>query len=149
MNIFPPLDERLEWSVAASRLEAWAPAWDKTKTVTFLDLGPGSLGLRLEHWARRRRCQVEVVKAADPRPLAKEGRKFSYVIGSMFLQRMPFDELPDMLRTCDSLATRGILFTDVKPGPAELEIAADLAGLGYLRVRRGPFSRLSLAGERH
>ena len=32
--------------------------------------------------------------------------------------------------------------------PAELEAAADEAGLGYLRVRRGAFFRLSLAGEK-
>lgn len=32
--------------------------------------------------------------------------------------------------------------------PAELEAAAEEAGLRYLRVRRGPFFRLSLAGEK-
>lgn len=32
--------------------------------------------------------------------------------------------------------------------PEELEIAAQRAGLKYLRVRRGPFFRLSLAGEK-
>lgn len=32
--------------------------------------------------------------------------------------------------------------------PAELETAAQDAGLRYLRVRRGPFFRLSLAGEK-
>lgn len=32
--------------------------------------------------------------------------------------------------------------------PHELERAAENAGLGYLRVRRGPFFRLSLAGEK-
>jgi len=33
--------------------------------------------------------------------------------------------------------------------PEELEAAAERAGLRYLRVRRGPFFRLSLAGEKH
>ena len=33
--------------------------------------------------------------------------------------------------------------------PEELEQAAHAAGLGYLRVRRAPFFRLSLAGEKH
>jgi SAM-dependent methyltransferase len=32
--------------------------------------------------------------------------------------------------------------------PEELERAAERAGLGYLRVRRGPFFRLSLSGEK-
>ena len=32
--------------------------------------------------------------------------------------------------------------------PEELEDAAERAGLRYLRVRRGPFFRLSLAGEK-
>jgi SAM-dependent methyltransferase len=32
--------------------------------------------------------------------------------------------------------------------PEELEVAAHRAGLNYLRVRRGPFFRLSLAGEK-
>jgi 2-polyprenyl-3-methyl-5-hydroxy-6-metoxy-1,4-benzoquinol methylase len=33
--------------------------------------------------------------------------------------------------------------------PEELEAAAEVAGLRYLRVRRGSFFRLSLAGEKH
>ena len=32
--------------------------------------------------------------------------------------------------------------------PEELERAAERAGLVYLRVRRGPFFRLSLSGEK-
>ena len=193
------------WSILRERLEAWCPAWKKDEPVTFLDVGTGAadLPLRILSWARARGFKVTVTAIdGDPMVLdyarrrtagapglellgaslqsfAAGERRFTYVMGSLFLHHVPPAELTDALRLCDRLATRGLLFSDLLRSPAayagvraltclsgrvtrfdgplsvrraflpeELEAAAAEAGLGYLRVRRGPFFRLSLSGEK-
>lgn len=193
------------WAVLRERLEVWSRAWDKRKSITMLDVGTGAADMpnRILHWGRRRRFNIRIIGIdadgevlrlarernegednlalihADLRAFAAFGGRFDYVLGSLFLQRLKPAELVPALKTCDSLAIKGMFFSDLRRCaaayagfsaltclagrvprndgplavrraflPAELESAAEDAGLRYLRVRRGAFFRLSLAGEK-
>lgn len=193
------------WAVLRERLEAWCPSWDRREPVTFLDVGTGAADLpqRLLRWGRQRGYALRVTAIdgdravlylarrraagepglelihADLRSLAGSGRRFRYVMGSLFLHHVPPAGLEEALRLCDGMASGGLLFSDLRRcaaayacvraltvlsgrvsrhdgplsvrrafTPQELQAAAQGAGLDYLRVRRGPFFRLSLAGEK-
>lgn len=193
------------WAVMRERLEVWSPAWDKRRIITMLDVGTGAgdLPMRILNWGRQRRFKISIVGIdSDPVVLelarrrteeepylslvqsdlasfAAEGRRFDYVLGSLFLHHVPPAELVNTLRLCDGLAEKGVLFSDLRRCaaayagvraltclrgrvtrndgplsvrrsflPEELETAAENAGLRYVKVRRGPFFRLSLAGEK-
>jgi len=194
------------WAVVRERLDIWSRAWDKRKIVTMLDVGTGAadLPLRVLNWGRQRRFNIKIIGIdpdekmlqaarersegeqslslihADLRTFASMGGRFDYVLGSMFLHHLPPAELENSLRLCDGLASKGLLFSDLRRCaaayagvkaltcmsgrvtrndaplsvrraflPEELESAAHHAGLRYLKVRRGGFFRLSLAGEKH
>lgn len=194
------------WAVMRERLEIWSRAWDKRRIITMLDVGTGAadLPMRILSWGRQRRFNISIVAIdsdatvveqarsrteeepyltllhSDLRSFAAAGRRFDYVLGSLFLHHVPAAELEDALRLCDGLAMKGLLFSDLRRCvaayagvraltclggrvtrndgplsvrraflPEELAAAAQGAGLRYLKVRRGPFFRLSLAGEKH
>lgn len=192
------------WDVLRAHLEPWSRRWEKGRLIRFLDVGTGAADLprRLLAWgraqgfdlhvtaldsdplvvalARRRPAEpgLEIVHG-DLRTLARAGRRFDYVLGSLLLHHIPEPQLDGALRDCDALAERGLLFSDLRrsragwlavsaltaaagrvsrhDGPlsvrrafreSELDDAARLAGLDYLRARAHPPLRLALAGEK-
>ncbi|UPT73264.1 MAG: hypothetical protein M0D55_15440 [Elusimicrobiota bacterium] len=141
--------------------------------------GLPALPLRILQWARQRRFHLKITElgadetfeaAAEEEPsleveraslneVADSGRKFHYVMGSLCLRRVPPERLEDTLSLCDKIAIKGLVFSDLRKSAAypgrgaftaeELEIAADRAGLRYLRARRCALFGMSLAGEKY
>jgi hypothetical protein len=151
----------------------------RTVTILDVGTGSPALPLRILQWARQRRFHLKITElgadaafeaAAEEEPsleveraslneVADSGRKFHYVMGSLCLRRVPPERLEDTLRLCDKIALKGLVFSDLRKSAAypgrgaftseELEIAADRAGLRYLRARRCALFGMSLAGEKY
>lgn len=127
------------WAAVRGVLEAWSGRWERGRPLSFLDVGTGAADMprRLLRWGRERGLALSVTAIdADPavlalarrragaepgltleraglRALAGSGRRFDYVMGSLLLHHLPHAELPGLLRLCDELAGRGLLFSDL------------------------------------
>lgn len=155
------------WSALRERLEAWCPRWDRDEPVTFLDVGTGAADIpqRLLRWGRRKGFAVRVTAIdadarvlelarrrvvgepwlellhADLRGFAAAGRRFRYVLGSLFLHHVPPAELAATLRLCDGLASDGLLFSDLRRSLGAYAGVAALTLLGGRVTRHdGPLS---------
>lgn len=149
------------WSVMRERLEVWSKAWDKRRIVTMLDVGTGAadLPIRVLNWGRQRRFNIKIIGIdadekiidlarerndgeesltllhSDLRTFASMGGRFDYVLGSLFLHHLPPAELEESLKHCDSLASKGMLFGDLR------RCAAAYAGVRALTCMSGRVAR--------
>lgn len=164
------------WAAVREVAEAWSRRWETYRPITFLDVGTGAADIprRLLRWGRERGFALSVTAIdsdpavlgsarrraggeaglelveADLRDFARSGRRFDYVLGSLVLHHVPHAQLPGMLRACDALAGRGLLFSDLHRNAwAYLGVrAATLLG-GRVSRHDGPLSvrRAFRAGE--
>jgi 2-polyprenyl-3-methyl-5-hydroxy-6-metoxy-1,4-benzoquinol methylase len=149
-------------------LERWSAAWPPGRTITLLDVGTGAADIprALVSWAdargtaihvtaidlapdiaRAARARVNGVRAiaieqATLADVAASGRRFDYVIASLFLHHVPADRLRDTLLTIDRLAIRGVVIGDLVRSPAGLLAVGFLSAVaGNAIVRHdGPLS---------
>ena len=191
-------------AVVLGHFRRWSRAWNKDETIRILDVGTGGaeIPIALAEWARNDGFRVHVT-AIDLVPevthvarenaagfpeievrqqdlFALSNERFDYVTASLLLHHIPPAESQRLLATFDSLATRGVLLSDLfrshasycavtalsylignrvvmHDGPLsvrrafkleELTSLAKDAGLDYLKARREPWFRVSLAGEK-
>lgn len=149
-------------------LDRWSRTWPKDRPVTFLDVGTGwaDLPIRIVRWAQRhdidvritgidstpeiarlatanaRRCpQIEIIRQ-DLASFAESGRRFDVVLASLFLHHIPDRSLIEVLRICDRLALRAVLFSDLRRSRSGYWATAALTRLVGNRVVQndGPLS---------
>ena len=92
--------------------------------------------------ARARGTPEIVVERATLADVAASGRRFDYVIASLFLHHVPADGLRETLLVIDRLAVRGVVIGDLVRSPAALvAVGALSAAAGNAIVRHdGPLS---------
>jgi hypothetical protein len=70
-----------------------------------------------------------VVERATLADVAASGRRFDYVIASLFLHHVPADHVHETLLAIDRLAGRGVVIGDLVRSPAALVAVGALAAL--------------------
>jgi 2-polyprenyl-3-methyl-5-hydroxy-6-metoxy-1,4-benzoquinol methylase len=144
-------------SLVLRHLERWWMLSAPGRAVTVLDVGTGAADIprRLVRWGGARGTPIRVtaidmapdiaaaararvrdepdidVEQATLAEVAASGRRFDYVIGSLFLHHVPAAELHETLRAIDRLAVRGVILGDLARGPAAL------LAVGFLSVVAG------------
>ena len=121
-------------------LERWSRRWPRHRPLDVLDVGTGGadLPVRIARWASRRGLdarvtgidsnpeiarlarqnvrafpEIEIVES-DLQSFAQGGRRFDVVIGSLFLHHVSPAGIVEAMRLCDRLATRAVLFSDLR-----------------------------------
>ena len=148
--------------------ERWRGRWPRDRAITVLDVGtarrtsrrrwwngrePGTRGCTSprstprrtssrSHGHRTRGTPDVVVERATLADVAASGRRFDYVIASLFLHHVPADRLRETLLVIDRLAARGVVIGDLVRSPAALVAVGALAvAAGNAIVRHdGPSS---------
>jgi SAM-dependent methyltransferase len=154
--------------IILKHLDRWRRGWESGRTVTVLDVGTGAADIprALVAWAGARGAAVRVTAidvapdiadvararvrgipeiAIEQAPLADvaaSGRRFDYVIASLFLHHVPAHRLRETLLALDRLAVRGVVIGDLVRNPAALLAVGALSRLaGNAIVRHdGPLS---------
>jgi 2-polyprenyl-3-methyl-5-hydroxy-6-metoxy-1,4-benzoquinol methylase len=122
-----------------SYLEKWTAGQPAGSAITILDVGTGAADIPIEiaKWARQKNLNVQItgvdivpeiiaiakeetaaypeieIKSIDINDLAAAGKKFDYVIGSLFLHHVSHPQQIPILKTFDKLARRGLLISDL------------------------------------
>lgn len=155
------------WAAVRAVLERWSRRWPRGRRLSFLDVGTGAADIprRLLSWGRARGFDLSVTAidtdpavlalarrraggepglellGADLEELARAGRRFDYVMGSLVLHHVPHDRLAALLRLCDRLAERGLLFCDLhRNGWAYAGVRAATFFGGRVSRHDGPLS---------
>jgi 2-polyprenyl-3-methyl-5-hydroxy-6-metoxy-1,4-benzoquinol methylase len=155
-------------AIILRHLERWSPAWTPGLTTTVLDVGTGAADIpkALVTWGDARGTAIHVT-AVDMAPdiaaaarervngagnidieqatladVAASGRRFDYVIASLFLHHVPAGALGEALLAIDRLAVRGVILSDLVRSPAGLLAVRCLSAVaGNAIVRHdGPLS---------
>ena len=113
-------------------LVEWARARETRVHVTAIDIAPDIVEVAR---ARIRGTPEVVVERATLADVAASGRRFDYVIASLFLHHVPADGLRETLLAIDRLAARGVVIGDLVRSPAALVAVGALAGVGGQRNR--------------
>jgi 2-polyprenyl-3-methyl-5-hydroxy-6-metoxy-1,4-benzoquinol methylase len=155
-------------AIILKHLERWRLRWPRDRAITVLDAGTGAADIpkALVAWARARETRVHVtavdmaadivevararidgtpdvvVERATLADVAASGRRFDYVIASLFLHHVPAGQLRETLLAIDGLAARGVVIGDLVRSPAALvAVGALAAAAGNAIVRHdGPLS---------
>jgi 2-polyprenyl-3-methyl-5-hydroxy-6-metoxy-1,4-benzoquinol methylase len=144
-------------AIVIRHFERWSARWPEGRAITVLDVGTGAADIprALSSWARSR-CASIAVTAIDAAPdvaavararvngtpgirvehatladVAASGRRFDYVIASLFLHHVPQERLAESLLAMDRLAEAGIVIGDLVRSPVAL------AGVGLLSAVAG------------
>jgi 2-polyprenyl-3-methyl-5-hydroxy-6-metoxy-1,4-benzoquinol methylase len=126
-------------NVLFNHLKKWSARWKKNETITFLDVGTGGaeVPLSLVRWGKKSGFHFQVT-AIDSTPViaqiarentrnypeievieddffsfAKTGKQFDYVTASLLLHHIPDEKLVEILKLCNSMAKKGIIFSDL------------------------------------
>lgn len=154
--------------VIIRRLQRWRSEWPADRAVTVLDVGTGAADIprALVRWGRSSGVILRVTavdSAADVAAVARarvgdapeisiehasladvaaSGRRFDYVVASLFLHHVaPRDQVAALL-AFDRLASRGIIVSDLHRSPLTLAVVGMVGALaGNAIVRHdGPLS---------
>lgn len=149
-------------------LSRWCGGWPRGATIRILDVGTGGadIPVAIAEWARALGLHVAItaidpvravvgvarerasawpeiaVEQADLTSLAAGNETFDYVTAALLLHHVPPDEAVGALTDMDTLATRGVIVSDLhRTVPAYLAVSLLSRVLGNVIVRHdGPLS---------
>jgi 2-polyprenyl-3-methyl-5-hydroxy-6-metoxy-1,4-benzoquinol methylase len=155
-------------AIVLRHLERWSHAWPPGRTITVLDVGTGAADIprTLVAWGRARETPMQVtaidmapdiaaaararvdgtvgidIEQATLAEVDASGRRFDYVIASLFLHHVPDAALREALLAIDRLAVRGVVLSDLVRSPGGLLAVGFLSAVaGNAIVRHdGPLS---------
>ncbi|MCB4757695.1 MAG: methyltransferase domain-containing protein [Elusimicrobia bacterium] len=149
-------------------LDLWSRHWKAGETITILDVGTGGgdIPIQLARWGSARNIHLKldaidlipgIVKIAKHKTaewdniqinesdffeVKENGRRFDYVIASLFLHHIPSKKIVPLLKKMDRLAKRGLIISDLNrsiSGYLAVTLLCTLIGNSVVR-HDGPLS---------